>query len=370
MAEKSRFFALDLLRGVAILLVLGRHNSLVIKSPADLQLWNPFDLLFSAGWAGVDIFFVLSGFLVSGLLFLEYRARGTVNVGRFLGRRAMRILPPYYFALIIVGGSSLILGGQGWTPKIFLEHLILIQNYTSLRGNFFQSWSLAVEEHFYLFLAGLFWIISVKPRVGKKILNRLPLLGMVLGVLVIGMRLRRSVVTPYHWEHYLAPTHLRFDSLLAGVVLAYYYHFQNRLFMTFAKEYRLALGIIGAAFFSVACVVGQESIFMRTYGVTLLYSGAAMGMVALLGCDFSKPSRVLKLLAAIGVNSYSIYLWHIPVVELVKWLGVSSQYYLASALYWVGSLLVGLLMARWIESPAIQARDKVFPAIQVAGRSS
>ena len=83
----SRNQSLDVLRGIAILLVLGRH-------------FNYFPLWRQAGWIGVDLFFVLSGFLISGLLFQEYKNTGKLDVRRFILCRGLKIWPSYYLLIL------------------------------------------------------------------------------------------------------------------------------------------------------------------------------------------------------------------------------------------------------------------------------
>src|SRR5438270_7344794 len=94
----SRLPGLDLLRGIAVLLVLGRH---MWDVPPDVQhpLGRVLEVWQRGGWVGVDLFFVLSGFLVSGLLFSEYKQFGTVSPGRFLLRRGLKIYPAFYVFL-------------------------------------------------------------------------------------------------------------------------------------------------------------------------------------------------------------------------------------------------------------------------------
>ncbi|MBK9638567.1 MAG: acyltransferase [Bacteroidetes bacterium] len=132
----SRRSELDFLRGVAILLVLFRH-----------YLYN--DYLYDIGWIGVDLFFVLSGFLVSGLLFKEFKITNSVNYLNFLIRRGFKIYPVFYLFITFT-----IL----WKIKIhsplelrcLVGEIFFLQNYV---GNMWShTWSLAVEEHFYLLL--------------------------------------------------------------------------------------------------------------------------------------------------------------------------------------------------------------------------
>ena len=148
----SRVIQLDVLRGIAILLVLGAHS---VLTPADGgHLRNPIMLWFRFGWTGVDLFFVLSGFLVGGLLMQEFRQSGRIGVLRFLIRRGFKIWPSYYAYLAITALVLYPLTGRAipsW--QLMWPGLIHLQNY--LGTPFGHTWSLGVEEHFYLFLPPL-----------------------------------------------------------------------------------------------------------------------------------------------------------------------------------------------------------------------
>jgi fucose 4-O-acetylase-like acetyltransferase len=111
---KPRNQILDVWRGVAILLVLGRHYDY-------FRFWQ------SIGWAGVDLFFVLSGFLISGLLFSEYKRFGNISVKRFWLRRAFKIYPAFYCMIAFTVGL-LLLTGQS-VPKQLLHDCFFLQNY-------------------------------------------------------------------------------------------------------------------------------------------------------------------------------------------------------------------------------------------------
>src|SRR5262245_42677041 len=100
MHSSPRALRLDLLRALAIFLVLGRHMyPLADRTPQPIlfmcQLWR------SSGWIGVDLFFVVSGFLVSGLLFSEYQQRGKIRIWRFYIRRGFKIYPAFYLMILI-----------------------------------------------------------------------------------------------------------------------------------------------------------------------------------------------------------------------------------------------------------------------------
>jgi len=140
--QQNRLRELDFLRGIAILLVLLRHGNL-------------FDSTTNIGWIGVDLFFVLSGFLVSKLLFKEYSRFGNIEPKRFLIRRGFKIYPIYFLFYI----PYLILRYPDIKTMPLLGDLLFIQNYVYGWGYAFgPSWSLAIEEHFYFGFALLFFI--------------------------------------------------------------------------------------------------------------------------------------------------------------------------------------------------------------------
>src|SRR5689334_3796032 len=125
---KPRSFNLDVLRGLAVLMVLGRHFPI-------LPLWTRI------GWAGVDLFFVLSGFLVSSLLFREWQTTGNLNVRRFYIRRACKIYPALYAFLIVT--TFIQWNHSPWADAARIA--LFIQNYgAAMRGPWTHLWSLAV----------------------------------------------------------------------------------------------------------------------------------------------------------------------------------------------------------------------------------
>ena len=126
-----RLKQLDALRALAVLLVLGHHVT-----------WNPIWVRF--GWSGVDVFFVLSGFLISGLLFREYKQYGSIHILRFWTRRALKIYPAYYLLILAtVTGRMLAKTPIGWSH--IWPDLIFVQSYVP--GTWGHLWSLTIEEH-------------------------------------------------------------------------------------------------------------------------------------------------------------------------------------------------------------------------------
>lgn len=128
---------LDVLRCIAILQVLFYHGGGVMEYFA------------RAGWIGVDLFFVLSGFLISGLIFSEYRKNGTIQFKRFFIRRGFKIYPAFYSFVVFIALVELY--RHHFSPfRRYLHEIFFVQSYWP--GIWVYTWSLAVEEHFYILL--------------------------------------------------------------------------------------------------------------------------------------------------------------------------------------------------------------------------
>lgn len=303
-----RNVSLDVLRAVAVFLVLCRH----IDTP-----------LFYGGWIGVDLFFVLSGFLVSGLLFREYQKTGSVNVKRFLIRRGFKIYPSFWVMLAV----TLLVFGFDSYRHLFAE-LTFTQNFFG--GLWNHTWSLAVEEHFYVGLAVLVWY--------KKRFDLVPHLCLLAAALCF---LQRAWFLYAHGMN-IFPTNFRIDSLMFGVLISYYWHFKGMRL----TEYRWLLltgGIVLLIPFFLFDSVYTGYTF--TVGLTQIYIGSGMILLAMLNFDLDR----LWLIGKVGMYSYSIYLWHMFVRRMTDdiWL------------FFLGSLFVGILMALFVEYPVLKLRDRL-----------
>jgi peptidoglycan/LPS O-acetylase OafA/YrhL len=359
----KRHVGLDLLRVFAVLLVLGRHMWLPSASwpagpRAALGLWH------AGGWVGVDLFFVLSGFLVSGLLFAEFRIHGRISPLRFYARRAWKIYPAYFVMLAATSVVVMVQGGEVFNMRLAAEALFF-QNYTP--GLWNHTWSLAVEEHFYLVLP-LVLLLVLPFRARTPSSRSIVLLGAVVAVGEIALR----VATALNWDEFsplrhLSPTHLRLDSLFFGVTLSYAYHFHNERFVRLLRPWRWALVAGGLLLLAPAFLFNLDrSPLLYTVGFSVLYVGSGMLMVGALLCD-GRRSRVVRSIAVAGPYSYSIYLWHMPVLAVVlPWIdgvvGRPLPYLVSFALFMAGSLSVGVVMSKLVEVPALRLRDRWHPS--------
>lgn len=363
-----RLRQLDILRSVAILGVLLVHAPQTLPDlPGFLK--TPLRHLQGAGWTGVDLFFVLSGFLISGLLFREHQKYGKIEIGRFFVRRGLKIYPPF-FVFLAISVIFVPLSGRPIWGELILHEALFIQNY--FPGIWVHTWSLAVEEHFYILLP---IAVMVMARSSREICNNvfriIPILFLFVAITCLAGRVITSFQLPNfksHTHHF--PTHLRFDSLLFGVLLSYFYHFKRNAILLVVNRNRVLGWGLSLLLLVPVLIEPSQVFFTRTFGYTLLYLG--FGGVMMMSLT-AKPaeSRVAnfvgKWAAKVGVYSYSIYLWHAFVLEIgmkqiENILGYSLGWGSYLLVYIVFSVGVGVLMARLVETPVLYLRDRFFPS--------
>lgn len=317
---------------------------------------------FRGGWIGVDLFFVLSGFLVSGLLFREYETHGRLRIGHFLIRRGFKIYPPFW---LLIGVTALVVTLQHDRVPVrgLVVELLFLQSYIPALWN--HTWSLAIEEHFY-FLLAISLLILTRRRTDQPF-RVIPGLFITLALLCLVLRLQLSASATYNHQTHLLPTHLRLDSLFFGVCLAYFFHRHPTRFLEAAQRYRYLLLATGITCLLPAFALRLETTpFVYTYGLTLFYLGSGNLLVAALG--FRSPkSRPLRAIATLGSHSYSVYLWHMPVAlwgpALTRPLFADHyDWFVYATVYLVASLAIGVLMSAALEFPVLRLRDRYFPS--------
>jgi peptidoglycan/LPS O-acetylase OafA/YrhL len=338
---RTRNQSLDALRGVAILLVLGSHFPY-------FRIWE------RVGWSGVYLFFVLSGFLVSGLLFDSYQKTGAVHVRRFIIRRGFKIWPSFYAYLFAVILLSVIAPNPPW--RLFMNAGLFISNYAS-GGEYIpftrHIWSLCVEEHFYLVLPLLFWICT--RFMGRRGLSAIGWICLISIPACLGLRVamvRYGSPGPY--------THVLIDNLFCGVGLAYLYRFKKSAFRMLSSNWS---PIVSAFLLIPIFVWDANSTFIWTVGLTC----AALAFSLILAWAIDRwptseyASRPLSALARIGFYSYGIYLWHMVAQFAI---GTSFGTGLAAfCTYLLVALILGIMMSQNTEQPFLKLRDRLFPQL-------
>lgn len=347
----SRVVQLDWVRGIAILLVIDYH-AITLPTNNSLARANQF-VGNRIGWMGVDLFFVLSGFLVGGLLIQEITKTGHIRVSRFLVRRMLKIWPAYYFYVIF----QIVLRRHPLHTFLW-QNVLNIQNYagTSLS----HTWSLAVEEHFYLLLPfTLFWIYrkqSLRARIESILIS--------VCATVLCIRIASFLIAgPEHlqWE-----THARLDSLLFGVLLSHIMYASRERFDSLLRH-RLILAALSICVFGIALLTtGYETAYMSTVGYTVNYICFAALMLLVYGYHgWLNQTYLYRVVAWIGRYSYGIYLWHLsvrePLAHLAKRLPGSIAWLALILAQYAAAIVLGVLVTKLVEFPVLRLRDRLFP---------
>ena len=209
----TRLAGLDTLRVIAILGVVGRHYP-----HTGAPVW--FDTLTRFGWTGVDLFFVLSGFLIGRQLLEPVAVGERPQLRSFYLRRLFRILPSYWAVLALYALVPAVRDGEPMGP--LWKFLTFTQNIGFDGGPFGHSWSLCVEEHFYLVLPLL--VLALAPRMGARGVALLSLGLLATGVVLRSLAWKAHLASvpegvplnPIYWKWVYWPSWNRMDGLLAG----------------------------------------------------------------------------------------------------------------------------------------------------------
>jgi len=365
-----RIKRLDILRCAAVLLVVTGHSGI-------------FFLTSKVGWVGVDLFFVLSGYLISGLLYSEYKKRGDISFRRFFIRRGMKIYPAFYVMLLATYVGQLLFWHAPPQPlSSYLREILFVQNYRyAIWGH---TWSLAVEEHFYIALALLLLVLARHSSNRTDPFRKVPQIFLFVAVACLTLRILTIVLTPpakfLTWQ-VMNLTHTRVDALFFGVLLGYLYHFRPETVRNFCRPAvnRVALGILSVVLLSCCYFFSRDDHFQLAFGLTFLYLGFGGLLILCLEVHNLLPGRVARITervgtgcAHVGTYSYSIYLWHAPFllyvpVFLRKFVHVQPSGMAVTGVFILGCFVLGIAMAKLIELPVLQLRDRFFPRLQHPG---
>ena len=287
---------LDGLRGIAVLLVIAYHYGLP-----------------GAGFLGVDIFFVLSGYLITSILASEWRRSGTIDWHRFWRNRALRILPAFWLMLAVV--ALTVPFSQVLISISYLQNWSMAFDWWPVTWSLGPTWSLAMEWQFYLV-----WPVALVFALSRFNPRTIALAAVVLG---LTSALWRSVNWDGDWVRTFAGPDTHADGLLIGAALALGVSVPRVLWplLLFA-------------------LVPQPFGWVAQGGMLLAIVGAA--------AVISHPSRALAVgpLVAIGRISYGLYLWHVPIGIWIVNSGLGSPI-LALAV----TLVVATLSWRFVEAP-------------------
>lgn len=335
MMRANRIRSMDTLRSIAILMVLLAHMVLGYGAPAGLA---PIQL----GGMGVDLFFVLSGWLLGGQLFKEME-QGIINIKRFWIRRWMRTLPAYYAVLLFTIGQQLLTKEDPATPWTFF---FFIQNYHYPLEIFSVSWSLAVEEQFYLFIApflALTLFLDARYR-------------LFLLLIVFFMP---SFFRYLEWYGTTAETHVRLDGCMMGVILAAL-KYQHVRVWGFLVRFSGLIAFIATAFFVLffyqrwypVSWLGDPGFFVRSimFGAWVLYANSS---------NFARWNISFPGAYYIATRSYAIYLLHPDAIAITNRIFSDLLFPVYLLCVFFLSLLFSEILYRMVELPFMKLRHKV-----------
>ena len=257
---KGQIPFLDGLRAVAILLVVTGHLSTAFAERYGNNRFSQLPFV-QNGWIGVDLFFVLSGFLIGGQLWKALRQQGAIHVGDFMLRRTLRIWPLYLFVFLCVLGYSVTLGAGAAAKQYGWSDLLFITNYHN-RGLVMGSWSLCTEEQFYLITPLALWLCARHLRAIERcrpwlwsLLVLVALLRAALWVHATG-HFRAQDPTLFATLYYMSVTHC--DGLIMGLILANLWETRTVPARTLAQPTSLIVAAVAAL---VLLHVIQKEIF-------------------------------------------------------------------------------------------------------------
>jgi peptidoglycan/LPS O-acetylase OafA/YrhL len=347
-----------------VLLVLvahGSQNSLVPKT-----------FIFNGGWLGVVVFFVLSGFLISHLLLEERTRTSRISLANFYTRRALRIWPLYFAVLGTYAfvfpfvDQSTFYTLYGSTDNSLVAYPLFLQNYLVDNSNQGQGldilWSLAVEEHFYLF-----WPLLLVALSGRWLV---PVL-VSIAITAFGLRALTIVgMLPTYQKNVEHMTHTALEGLAVGCLIACLYHLRPELLKALSGSRWLYL--LGWALLIFLAWVGLKRLPFSPqlpdpeyYRYTLATLAAALIVVRVVGREeSSSPILCSRPLTYIGKVSYGMYMLH-PIVLvylalLAAHLGLlhGAGYLIAMVVYLVAVVGVAGLSFKFFEAPFLRFKQR------------
>ncbi|MBU2181183.1 MAG: acyltransferase [Gammaproteobacteria bacterium] len=358
----NRLPGLDLLRAIAIVWVMLYHvTSWGVVLPGFAEY----------GFIGVDLFFVLSGFLIGWQLLKPYTAGTQPAWGQFFVRRAFRVLPAYWFVLLLYWAVPALRESPNiqplWQFLTFSQNLFT--DYFHARA-FSHAWSLCVEEHFYLLLPPLVWLLARKPDAGKVAV-------VFLLMLIAGMLLRswlwQHQVEPFlhirtgegnflirYIENIYNPTYCRLDGLLAGVMLATVKGFRP-VWWSWAMErptWFFSSGLLGAV---AALSLPAPGYLSAVFGFPLLSFSLAAIVLAAASPHSGFGRWRMPGAAPVAIMAFSLYLSHKMVYYLINTYVVQylpDSNIVRVGLYLGAALTAGAFLYLSVERPGLKLRDR------------
>ncbi|SRR5579871_4521806 len=360
----KKLYGLDHLRALAITLVLLFHYQ-IFSHPKWIEAAGKF------GWTGVDLFFVLSGYLIASQLFFAIAKGNQISFPEFFLKRFFRIIPAYIVVVIIYFCVPAFHEREALSP--LWRFLTFTQNFgldLSTRGTFSHSWSLCIEEQFYLLLPliliGLVYFKKIKK--GYIILIVLFVAGFIARIASWYL-----LVNPLHdsenywvaWDEFIYyPTYNRLDGLLTGVSIAAIFQFRPNM-KKWITDHAMLFFVAGIILLicSYFICIHEQSFIASVFGFPLISISYGLIVIAAICPSTFLYKTNSKITTNLAMLSYATYLTHKGVIhvaqqQLVK-LGIPTDGTLMFILCIVIATLAALLMNKAIERPFLKLREKL-----------
>ena len=312
-ASRKHLPALDGVRGLAIVMVLLTHFCSVLSETSPIE-WPIKQVLYRGGF-GVDLFFVLSGFLITGILLDTVKSRSYFST--FYIRRILRIFPLYYFFLLFLYfvRRPLVnwIGGYDPMPGLDLRwHLAYLSNWRADRGlnpdEATHMWSLAIEEQFYMIWPMVVYLVP------RRFLGYVCVAGIACS---LGLR-EVLILRNSWWEMLHRFTLVRMDTLLSGALMALAY--RDARWRATCSKLVLPVGLFFGSWF-VADHAGLFNRYINSFLQNMYWStpAAAFACLVFWAATEGGSSRFLtsRIMTAFGRYSYGIYVWHVFAWRLI-----------------------------------------------------
>jgi peptidoglycan/LPS O-acetylase OafA/YrhL len=348
---------LDLLRSIAILIVLLQHSLFVYPKNGKQDVTSSVINLFD----GVSIFFVLSGFLIGTILlriFIEKEA-SFHSLLTFWKRRWLRTIPSYYLVMTIVLVLSIVSNTNDTLFK-HLSYYFFLQNFKSEVSNFYpEAWSLSIEEWFYVLFPMILFLFTKCFQKNKSIM-----IGMIFFLFL--PLLFRFVFPVNHSDfEFRKLVVYRLDAIVYGVLIANL-KFKNNLFFSRTKYHLFTIGLLLLAIISF---FKFKNSFTNFNG--LFYSFEALSYCLLIpliySLNFPQKSKIAQLFYFISTRSYLLYLVNLTLVFgfiipiLKDQFQILNQFpFVCFLLFWIINFLTAEVIYQFYERPILVWKDKNF----------
>ena len=362
----KRFFGLDFLRALSISLLLFSHSSWIYNSSGILGKIQD-----ASGFLGVELFIVLSGFLIGGMLYKQFLHENYTlkDAGLFVTRRLMRVLPSYYLVILIITIIYLLFG---FSVTEVWKYPLMIQNFSSPIPAFFpESWSLPVKEMGYIFVVIILLVVSKTfIKASKQVLFLTVVIGLIAFTFLLKLYydIHSANLQLRIWSFtFRSVVIYRIDSVLIGVLFGYFYNNYKEFIMSKRKLF-LAVGLLLFLVLFLCIVVFK----LRLTNASWFWNILCLPLVSTAICLFipfllnwkSPPQAIENGITFICNIAYSIYLLHYSVVLFLLKYFIDTkdfslwQLNLFAILYL--SITVGLsyLFYTYFEKPINQFRAK------------